>query len=35
VGPVIAERPVWCETVTAFLDHHLLGKDWQTPDLLR
>ena len=24
---------VWC-TVTAFLDHHLLGKDWQTPDLL-
>ena len=25
---------VWC-TVTAFLDHHLLGKDWQTPDLLR
>jgi dipeptidyl aminopeptidase/acylaminoacyl peptidase len=26
---------VWYETVTAFLDHHVLGKDWQTPDLLR
>jgi hypothetical protein len=26
---------VWYETATAFLDHHLLGKDWQTPDLLR
>jgi dipeptidyl aminopeptidase/acylaminoacyl peptidase len=26
---------VWYETVTAFLDHHVLGKDWETPDLLR
>jgi dipeptidyl aminopeptidase/acylaminoacyl peptidase len=26
---------LWYETVTAFLDHHVLGKDWQTPDLLR
>jgi dipeptidyl aminopeptidase/acylaminoacyl peptidase len=26
---------VWYETVTAFLDHHVLGKDWQTPELLR
>ncbi|WP_433272428.1 prolyl oligopeptidase family serine peptidase [Pseudonocardia xinjiangensis] len=26
---------VWYQTVTAFLDHHVLGKDWQTPDLLR
>lgn len=26
---------VWYETVIAFLDHHVLGKDWETPDLLR
>ncbi|TQM04011.1 S9 family peptidase [Pseudonocardia kunmingensis] len=26
---------LWYETVTAFLDHHVLGKDWETPDLLR
>jgi dipeptidyl aminopeptidase/acylaminoacyl peptidase len=26
---------VWYQTVTAFLDHHVLGKDWETPDLLR
>jgi dipeptidyl aminopeptidase/acylaminoacyl peptidase len=26
---------VWYETVMAFLDHHVLGKDWQTPELLR
>jgi dipeptidyl aminopeptidase/acylaminoacyl peptidase len=26
---------VWYDTVTAFLDHHVLGKDWETPDLLR
>ncbi|WP_308259380.1 prolyl oligopeptidase family serine peptidase [Pseudonocardia sp. H11422] len=26
---------VWYETVTAFLDHHLLGKDFVVPDLLR
>ena len=26
---------VWYETVTAFLDHLVLGKDWETPDLLR
>ncbi|HYH30510.1 MAG TPA: prolyl oligopeptidase family serine peptidase [Pseudonocardia sp.] len=26
---------VWYETVTAFLDHHVLGKEWETPDLLR
>jgi hypothetical protein len=25
---------VWYETVLAFVDHHVLGKDWQTPDLL-
>jgi dipeptidyl aminopeptidase/acylaminoacyl peptidase len=25
---------VWYEAVTAFLDHHVLGKDWETPDLL-
>jgi len=25
---------VWYQTVLAFLDHHVLGKDWQTPDLL-
>ncbi len=26
---------VWYQTVLAFLDHHLLGQDWRTPDLLR
>ncbi|NMI01891.1 prolyl oligopeptidase family serine peptidase [Pseudonocardia acidicola] len=26
---------LWYETVTAFLDHHVLGKDFQTPELLR
>jgi len=26
---------LWYETVTAFLDHHVLGKDWETPGLLR
>ena len=26
---------VWYETVLAFVDHHVLGKDWQTPDLLQ
>ena len=25
---------LWYATVLAFLDHHLLGKDWQTPELL-
>jgi dipeptidyl aminopeptidase/acylaminoacyl peptidase len=25
---------VWYETVLAFLDHHVLGADWETPDLL-
>ena len=25
---------VWYQTVLAFADHHVLGKDWQTPDLL-
>ncbi|MGH7764023.1 MAG: S9 family peptidase [Candidatus Dormibacteraceae bacterium] len=25
---------VWYDTVLAFLDHHLLGKDWKRPDLL-
>ncbi|WP_232667237.1 prolyl oligopeptidase family serine peptidase [Pseudonocardia sp. TRM90224] len=25
---------VWYQTVTAFLDHHVLGKDWETPELL-
>ncbi|MFC4947595.1 prolyl oligopeptidase family serine peptidase [Pseudonocardia sp. GCM10023141] len=26
---------VWYQTVQAFLDHHVLGKGWETPDLLR
>jgi dipeptidyl aminopeptidase/acylaminoacyl peptidase len=26
---------VWYQTVTAFLDHHVLGKEWETPELLR
>jgi hypothetical protein len=26
---------VWYETVFAFLGHHVLGKDWSTPDALR
>ncbi|HET7350317.1 MAG TPA: alpha/beta fold hydrolase [Marmoricola sp.] len=26
---------VWNETVLAFVDHHVLGKDWQTPDILQ
>jgi dipeptidyl aminopeptidase/acylaminoacyl peptidase len=26
---------VWYETVLAFADHHVLGQDWRTPDLLR
>ena len=25
---------VWYQAVLAFLDHHLLGKEWQRPDLL-
>ena len=25
---------IWYETVLAFADHHVLGKDWQTPRLL-
>jgi len=25
---------LWYETVFAFLDHHVLGKDWETPALL-
>jgi dipeptidyl aminopeptidase/acylaminoacyl peptidase len=25
---------VWYSTVLAFLDHHLLGQEWRTPDLL-
>ncbi|MBO0684498.1 MAG: S9 family peptidase [Candidatus Dormibacteraeota bacterium] len=25
---------VWYETVLAFLDHHVLGKEWRQPDLL-
>ena len=26
---------LWYATVFAFLDHHVLGKDWVTPELLR
>ncbi|WP_218615943.1 S9 family peptidase [Pseudonocardia abyssalis] len=26
---------LWYATVLAFLDHHVLGKDWETPDLLQ
>ncbi len=26
---------VWYETVLAFADHHVLGKDWRTPELLQ
>ena len=26
---------VWYETVLAFADHHVLGQEWRTPDLLR
>ncbi len=25
---------IWNQTVLAFADHHVLGKDWQTPELL-
>jgi hypothetical protein len=25
---------LWYETVIAFLDHHLLGKEFEIPDLL-
>ena len=25
---------LWNQTVLAFLDHHLLGQEWVTPDLL-
>ena len=25
---------VWYETVFAWLDHHLLGKEWQRPEML-
>ncbi|MBO0683566.1 MAG: S9 family peptidase [Candidatus Dormibacteraeota bacterium] len=25
---------VWYETILAFLDHHVLGKEWRQPDLL-
>ena len=26
---------VWYQTVLAFVDHHVLGKDWATPELLQ
>jgi dipeptidyl aminopeptidase/acylaminoacyl peptidase len=26
---------VWYETVLAFVDHHVLGQEWRTPDLLQ
>ncbi len=26
---------IWYGTVLAFVDHHVLGKDWRTPELLR
>ncbi|AYY11664.1 S9 family peptidase [Actinobacteria bacterium YIM 96077] len=26
---------IWYETILAFLEHHVLGKDWETPSLLR
>ena len=26
---------VWYRTVWAFLDHHVLGAEWETPHLLR
>jgi dipeptidyl aminopeptidase/acylaminoacyl peptidase len=26
---------IWYQTVLAFVDHHVLGKDWKTPDLLQ
>ena len=26
---------IWYETVFAFLDHHVLGRPWRTPDLLQ
>lgn len=26
---------VWFQTVLAFLDHHVLGRPWETPALLR
>ncbi len=26
---------VWYQTVLAFVDHHVLGKDWHTPELLQ
>jgi dipeptidyl aminopeptidase/acylaminoacyl peptidase len=25
---------VWYETVFAWLDHHVLGKEWQRPEIL-
>ena len=26
---------IWYETVLAFVDHHVLGQEWRTPDLLQ
>jgi len=26
---------LWYETVLAFLDHHVRGRDWVVPELLR
>jgi dipeptidyl aminopeptidase/acylaminoacyl peptidase len=26
---------VWYDTVLAFLDHHVLGREWRTPEVLR
>ena len=28
------ESALWYETVIAFLAHHVLGEEWQKPDLL-
>ncbi|WP_394262797.1 prolyl oligopeptidase family serine peptidase [Trueperella sp.] len=25
---------VWYQTVMAFVDHHVLGKEWERPELL-
>lgn len=25
---------IWYETIWAFLDHHVLGKEWRRPELL-
>jgi dipeptidyl aminopeptidase/acylaminoacyl peptidase len=29
-----SDARLWYETVFAFLDHHVLGKDWTRPSLL-